>query len=187
MTDKAMDLDRWMKLRLVVARFGEMDNARWWNTKGQLGRNGASVLKRGFPRTYRFAQARSVFAVAAQRCAEVFDLPGSVTLFRLPDAIEEALDAIWERWLDAAAEWEPFFESLEKPFPTDLPTTLRTLQLVDDRDLEAARKLRRAGDTPAVLLPAFTGAPHEAALLALGFSLGEPGSLVVPYARQDSA
>ena len=58
--------------------FGEMDAARWWNTKGQLGQLGASVLRRGFPRTFRFAQARSVFAVAAQRCAEIFDPPGTV-------------------------------------------------------------------------------------------------------------
>lgn len=29
-----MDLERLLKLRLVVARFGEMDLAKWWNTKG---------------------------------------------------------------------------------------------------------------------------------------------------------
>jgi hypothetical protein len=45
----AFDLERLFKLRLVVARTGEMDVARWWNTKGQLGRMGASVLRRGFP------------------------------------------------------------------------------------------------------------------------------------------
>jgi hypothetical protein len=38
-----------MKLRLVVARVGEMDLARWWNTQGQLGALGSSVLQRGFP------------------------------------------------------------------------------------------------------------------------------------------
>jgi hypothetical protein len=29
----AIDLDRLLKLRLLVARFGEMDLAKWWNTK----------------------------------------------------------------------------------------------------------------------------------------------------------
>ena len=66
------DLDRLLKLRLIVGRFGEMDNAKWWNTKGQLGRLGTAALRRGFPRTHFFAQARSVFAVAAHRCSEVF-------------------------------------------------------------------------------------------------------------------
>jgi hypothetical protein len=67
-----LDLDYLLKLRLVVARFGEMDLAKWWNTKGQLGRLGTAALRRGFPRTHRFAQARSDFAVATHRCAEIF-------------------------------------------------------------------------------------------------------------------
>jgi len=32
-----LDLTHLMRLRLVVARFGEMDVARWWNTRGMLG------------------------------------------------------------------------------------------------------------------------------------------------------
>ena len=32
-----LDFDRLLKLRLVVARHGEMDMARWWNTQGMLG------------------------------------------------------------------------------------------------------------------------------------------------------
>jgi hypothetical protein len=57
MSTPPIDLDRLLKLRLVVARFGEMDIAKWWNTKGQLGRLGTAALRRGFPRTHRFAQA----------------------------------------------------------------------------------------------------------------------------------
>src|SRR5688500_19898895 len=70
MNRHAIDLDRLLKLRLVVARFGEMDLAKWWNTKGQLGRLGTAALRRGFPRTHYFAQARSVFAVAGHRRSE---------------------------------------------------------------------------------------------------------------------
>src|SRR5687767_13552002 len=104
-----IDLDRLLKLRVVVARFGEMDLAKWWNTGGQLGRHGATVLRRGFPRTHFFAQARSVFAVAAHRCTEIFDLPRAVTLWRLPEAIEEEFDERWEQWLDKADDWTVFF------------------------------------------------------------------------------
>src|SRR5690349_19878580 len=120
----SIDLDRLLKLRLVVARFGEMDIARWWNTGGQLGRLGAAALARGFPRTHRFAQARSVFAVAAHRCAEVFDPPGCVTLWRLPESIEEAFDARWEHWLDHASDWERFFASLTRIESRDLTEAL---------------------------------------------------------------
>jgi hypothetical protein len=50
---------------------------------------GSVALRRGFPRTHHFAQARSVFAVAAHRCTEVFNPPQSVTLWNLPETIEE--------------------------------------------------------------------------------------------------
>ena len=49
MTEAGIDFDRLLKLRLVVARFGEMDIAKWWNTRGQLGRLGAAATRRGFP------------------------------------------------------------------------------------------------------------------------------------------
>jgi hypothetical protein len=183
-----LDLDRLLKLRLVVARFGEMDLAKWWNTKGQLGRLGALALRRGFPRTHRFAQARSVFAVAAHRCAEVFDPPGCVTLWRLPEAVEEAFDARWEHWLDNAGAWTNFFEKLESLSGSDLAELLRAFELVEERDIEAYRKLRRSAEGRAVPLPGvFSGTDADVALLALGFARGEPSTLAVPYARRAEA
>ena len=95
-------MERLLKLRLAVARFGEMDGARWWNTNGQLGKLGAMALRRGFPRTHRFAQARAVFAVAGHRCREVFEPPQCVTLWDLPASIEEEFEGMWERWLEQA-------------------------------------------------------------------------------------
>lgn len=179
-----MDHDRLLKLRLVVARFGEMDLAKWWNTQGQLGRFGAVALRRGFPRTHRFAQARSVFAVAAHRCSEVFDPPRCVTLFRLPEATEEEFDARWEHWLDDAASWTPIFEKLEAIQGDDLIAVLRQLELAGDRDVEAFGKLKRSAEAKAVPLPGtYSGTDQDITLLALGFARGEPGSLAVPYAR----
>jgi hypothetical protein len=89
----ALNYDRLLKLRLIVARFGEMDIAKWWNTRGQLSRLGATAIRRGLPRTHYFAQARSVFAVAAYRCREVFDPPDSVTLWQLSEIVEEEFDS----------------------------------------------------------------------------------------------
>src|SRR5690349_9186917 len=157
MTQPTLDFDRLLKLRLVVGRFGEMDLAKWWNTRGQLGPLGANALRRGFPRTHRFAQARSVFAVAAHRCAEVFDVPGTVTLWHLTDAIEEEFDAKWEHWLDNAAEWVPFFERIEGAPPPDLAKVLRSFDLVTDDDLQACAKLRQSAEGRAVPLPGMFG------------------------------
>lgn len=186
-SEGSIDLDRLLKLRVIVARFGEMDLAKWWNTKGQLGRLGAAALRRGFPRTHRFAQARSVFAVAGHRCAEVFEPPGSVTLWRLPEAIEEEFDARWEQWLDNAGEWTPFFEKLEGLSGTDLTIVLRSFEVVSDRDLEAYARLPRSAEGRAVPLPGLFSGNDDVALLALGFARSEPGALAVPYARRAEA
>ena len=121
-----LDLDRLLKLRLVVARFGEMDLAKWWNTKGQLGRLGAAAPRRGFPRT-RFAQARSGFVVAAHRCVDGFEPPGCVTLRRLPVAVEEAFDGR-----------RGFFEKLESLSDSDLTEILRACELGIVRDLDVS-------------------------------------------------
>src|SRR6266853_4294937 len=129
-----MNLDLLLKLRMVVGRHGEMDLAKWWNTKGQLGRVGTAAIRRGFPRTHYFAQARSVFAVAAHRCREVFDPPHSVTLWQLPEAVEEEFESHWERWLDQADQWKPFFLELEALKEAELKTVLQSLDLITEED-----------------------------------------------------
>jgi hypothetical protein len=188
MTAIAIDLDRLLKLRLAVARFGETDLAKWWNTRGQLGPLGTAALKRGLPRTHHFAQARSVFAVAAHRCAEVFEPPGCVTLWRLSESVEEAFDARWEHWLDHAGDWNSFFEGIEAPSSNNLIETLRAFGLVEARDIEAYAKLKRTAEGRAVPLPGiFSGTDADTALLALGFARGEPSALAVPYARRSDA
>jgi len=184
----SLELDRLLKLRLSIARFGEMDLARWWNTRGQLGGLGAAALRRGFPRTHSFAQARSVFAVAAHRCAEVFEPPNCVTIWRLPETVEEEFDARWEHWLDNASDWAAFFRKLEGLQGTDLVATLRAFEVVGERDVEAFSRLRRSAEGRAVPLPGvFSGTNEEVALLALGFARGEIGALAVPYARRGDA
>jgi len=181
-----IDLDQLLRLRLVVARFGELDLAKWWNSKGQLGKLGTATLRRGFPRTHHFAQARSVFAVAADRCSEVFDPPESVTLWRLPEAIEEEFDARWEVWLDEASNWAEFFRSLETMQGADLASVLREVKLVTDADIEASSRLRRSPESRSVQLAGiFEATDANVALLALGFAKGEPGALVVPYALKE--
>jgi hypothetical protein len=126
-----------------------------------------------------------VFAVAAHRCTEVFEPPGCVTLWRLPEVVEEEFDARWEHWLDNAEDWNPFFESLESLRGNELTAILRAFEAVSEQDLEGYAKLRRSAEGRAVPLPRlFSGTDSDVALLALGFARGEPSALSVPYARR---
>jgi hypothetical protein len=154
MAEGGIDFDRLMKLRLVVGRVGEMDLAKWWNTRGQLGRLGTATVRRGFPRTHHFAQARSVFSVAGFRCREVFDPPQSVTLWQLPEAMEEEFETHWERWLDQADQWKPFFLELEALKEAELKTALQSFNLITDEDSEFFSRLRRSAEGRAVPLSA---------------------------------
>ena len=188
MTRTALNYDRLLKLRLIVARLGEMDLAKWWNTRGQLGRLGTAAVRRGFPRTHYFAQARSVFAIAAHRCREVFNPPESVTLWQLSEAVEEEFDSRWEHWLDQADEWRPFFQELENLKENDLKIALQSSNLITDEEFELFSRLRRSAEGRAVPLPApFTSTNEDVALLALGFARSEPGALAVPYQRWEDA
>ena len=181
-----IDFDRLLKLRLVVARYGEMDGARWWNTKGLLGRNGALLMSRGFAKTHHFAQAKVVFTVAAARSKQVFDPPLSMTLWNLPANLEDQFDARWHHWLDEREQWAPFFEDLQNLPDGSLLEQLQLLDLVDDSTADQAEGLRRSAEGRAVPIPG-THSPDDQllTLLAAAFTKGETGSPAIPYARLD--
>lgn len=179
-----IDLDRLLRLRLIVARHGEMDRAKWWNTGGVLSRKGHMLLSRGLPRTHRFAQARLVFAVAKARCEQLFNPPESMTLWTLPADLEDQFDARWQDWLDTRDEWIDFFDRLEALPTGDLLEALRAFELVTDTDVDAVSKLRRSAEGRAVpLTGTFDPTDEVLTLLAAGFARGEPGKPAIPYAR----
>ena len=155
-TDSDLDMDRLLKFRLLVARFGEMDQARWWNTRGVLGPVGEMALRRGFSKTHLFAQARLVFAVASHRCRSVYDPPQSITLWNLPVAVEDQFEIRWTDWIASAEAWKAFFRELHAPKGTDLLTEAGRLDLADDELLREARQLKRAAENRAVPIPAST-------------------------------
>ncbi len=177
-----------LKLRVAVARCGEMDLARWWNTGKQLGPSGASVLKRGFPRTHHFAQARSVMAVAAHRCDQLLARTDAVTLWRLPEALEDRFDSLWETWLDRHAAWRSYFEAVAALRSGDIIDATTSLGLITNDEIKAFRALRTAPDGRGLMIgKAFTGQRPQIALLALGFSAGSANDPVVPFVRTSTA
>ena len=180
-----MDCQRLFKLRLVVARFGEMDGAEWWNTTGALARIGNAVLSRGFPRTAFFAQARSVFEVARSRCREVFNPPRSVTLWDLPVELEDQLETEYQRWCAAWQAWAPFFAQLQSQNRDDLFTAFTESGLMTQTDGDSLAKLRRGVEGKSVPIPGKPALDDKLInLLALGFCRGEKRTLLVPFAGE---
>lgn len=176
-----IDFEHLFKLRVTVARFGEMDNARWWNTQGILGRYGALTLSRGFPKTHRFAQAKIALAVAAHRCKEIYSHPGAFTLWDLPPEIEDRFQDKWMEWLDDIDHWIPFFLSLEDIPDIELLDLLTQQGLLNSNQIEMAQKLRRSSEGRSVQIPGRESLDNEAlSLLAAGFFRGEKGKPAVP-------
>lgn len=183
-TPAPLDLDRLLRLRLVVARQGEMDLAGWWNTKRMLGRHGEMSFGRGFPRTHFFAQAKVVFAVARARCREIYDPPNAMTLWDLPAEIEDQFEERWHDWLDDLETWSPFFEALKQPPDSGLLEALHQLDLLLPSHRDTVGKLRRSAEGRAVLIADHHEPTDEAlTLLAAAFSRGDQGALAVPYLR----
>ena len=182
-----IDPSHLLKLRLTVARFGEMDGAGWWNTKGILGSTGKSVLTRGFPNTHLFAQARIACAVATARCSFIFAPPGCLTLWNLPAEIEDQIVAAWPVWCRNPEPWLPFFDNLAQRNSGDLLQHLRDLNLIDAKTEVEVAPLKRSAEGKSVPLPG-TGKPDLATfmLLAAAFSKGEKLKPAIPYIRLDS-
>lgn len=178
-----IDLNRLLKLRLVVARFGEMDHAQWWNTNGILGRKGSLLMSRGFPKTYRFAQARLVFEVARTRSAERFPaVPNCITLWNLPAQLEEKFEARWSDWLESP-EWPNFFTNLQEP-EANLLNMLKDRSLLTTKQQEEVERMRRSAEGRAVPLSGFRKIDDNTiTLLAAGYAKGEENKPAIPYAR----
>src|SRR5262245_58845183 len=179
-----MNFDNLLKLRLTIARYGEMDIARWWNTGGLLGRNGAILFSRGFPATHLLAQARVVMNVAENRCKDFFDTSNFITLWRLTPEIEDQFENQWGSWLDRIEELLPFFSRLEKLQSGALRDFLIDQNLASDEVIASVLKQNKSADGRAVALHATTPLNDEAVtMLAAGFLKGEIGSPVIPYIK----
>ncbi|MGA9623541.1 MAG: BrxE family protein [Bryobacteraceae bacterium] len=179
--------DHLFKCRVVVARLGEMDRAgaRWWNTAGLLSSVGVSALKRNFPYTHWFAQARAVIAVAGARSSEVFPLPKScVSLWSFPPDVEVRLSEEWPQWIANETDWRPFFEKVSELSGLSVTGALQEMGLAQDPDIQFVESLKRSHEGKAVLVPTREPLDDTAVIrLALGFSHGELGKLAVPYMR----
>ena len=184
MGNGTIDITRLFKLRLVVARAGELDVDGWWSAEHLLTSRGSYVYGRSFPRTHWFAQARVAFEAARHACAAI-RLPGrAITLWTLPPEIEEALDQQRNKWLRNPDEWAPFFASLETEVHSGglLPALVQG-DLISPAAAEQVERLSPEPGGALISLPRPEGSLEDTlSLLAAGFAKGSARSLVLPFA-----
>jgi hypothetical protein len=109
-----------------------------------------------------------------------------MTLWNLPGTVEEEFDRSWEAWIDQPRAWVEFCTRVQAASACDLLALMQELDIVTQSELEKTKALKRSADGRAVPLPGLHRPNDEVfALLAMGFFRGEPGRLVVPYARID--
>jgi hypothetical protein len=66
--------------------------------------------------------------------------------------VEEEFETHWQRWLDQADQWKPFFLELEALKEAELKTVLQSFNLITDEDSELFSRLRRSAEGRAVPL-----------------------------------
>jgi hypothetical protein len=173
--------DHLFKLRTAVARHGEQDVANWWPTQSLLGRQGATLYARSFPRTHPFARARVVTEAAKARVRELYPVKDALTLWTLPTELEEQVGLARQEWLRDVEAWDPFFEVLEEHTGTDLLKLLQELGLVRDSVVETARRLHPPANGPALELDGEEVNTETIELLAAAHVVGPTGAPVVPH------
>lgn len=177
-----IDLERLLRLRAAVGRFGEMDCAGWWNTQGVLGARGKAVYKRGLPQTHFLARVRVVSSVAEERSRSVYPAPGVATLWSLPPALERALSFQERAWATTGAEgdrWAEFEAALTSP-SDDLLGWLAGLGLVAPGTAGKVASLAEAPGGKGIAVPGPVN-DEAAQLLAAAHSRGGPKNLAVPF------
>lgn len=181
-------LDNLLRLRMAVGRYGEMDQAGWWNTKGLLGSTGKTLFSRGFPRTHTLIQARTVFTVANERCTSLLSVPGAATLWRLPAELEDQFESRWSYWLSNSSEWEAFLGQVNETLPANgLLTGLMSLNLITEGHKQAAEKTANQRKDNYVSIGVFEHIDEEVIVnLAASFAAGTSKNLVVPFATPHS-
>jgi len=180
-----IDVKKIAALRMAIARFGEMDRVKLWNTKGLLSNVGELALSRGFPKSHVFARSRAAFAVASSRSEEVFNPPDSYTLWRLPVEIEDQLEDAWAEWLESPDEWKELLEKIDKEMGDELVPVLTNLGLISEKSMKRDKGLRRADDLRSVPIKLNGETAMEAIeLLAVAHGCSDPGKLAVPFIRQ---
>jgi hypothetical protein len=102
MTTKSNLLDQFAQLRLVVSYLGQAKQSGWWDCNF-MDATGLRFLETTFPRTAHTAAVRSTTEAACTVHDKAMGRVGNFHLFRLPPALEDQLDHVFDKmdWAEA--------------------------------------------------------------------------------------
>lgn len=184
---ESIDYGWLLRLRLLIARYGEMDSARWWNTNGVMGKYGAIALSRGFPKTQALVRGRIAMEAAKQRCNDVFQVPGCITLWSLPPEVEDGVEQHVNTCLNDNSGVLTFLQELESVENVGLGAILQSTGFVSQEYLAKVLSIPLSGDARTIAIPGTHSVNAvTVALLAAGFTRSDIGRLIVPYARLEN-
>lgn len=180
----SVDILSLLKLRLILCRYGELDNQGWWGTERLLSDLGRTVLERAFPRTQSIARTRLALSIASKRAIEIFNPSGCVTLWSMPPEIELAVD---DYLLQLTHNDEPiasFIKGIEVLDKSGLSEELQARDLVDSGIISSVKQLRTSDTGKSVQIPGVHIVDDQLIqLLAAAHEFGSIKNLVIPYAR----
>ena len=183
------DVDKYheqlFELRYRIARVGEQDWLKWWDSEALTG-PGLYAMERLFRRTPRLSAAH--LSMLAARARHDRDTPSEplIHLFNFGESVEGA----FERWLiDRKSEgWVPseLPEAPEDESRTTVQSSFAAVDLADyvvqDGD-QVSEGLLNVGTVTSGELTDPGRRLEWGKRLVAGYRSGAPGSLVVPHAR----
>jgi hypothetical protein len=175
------DMERLFDLRRMIARLGESDWMRWWNSNA-LTDAGRYAMPRLFSRTAELSAAHVAIATARVRHDAAVPREPLVHLFNLSEAFEGA----FERWLIGRKAEGLAIEPLPRPTADQKQSSASALSALG---IQTAPHPPVGGNTVAlgrVAADSLQNARERVQLaerLAAAYAASEPGRLVVPYFR----
>lgn len=169
------------RLRIAIARIGENDWLRWWNSEA-LGPAGRYVTPRVFKRAPALAAAHmSILAARARHDGAVPKEP-LVHLFDLGEELEGG----FERWLiqRKANGWLP--PSMPDPKPDQVESVaaaLRAVGIEPGESLDSTNGFVVLGILDSSAIREERSRTEVVTALAAAYAASRPGQLVIPYFR----
>ncbi len=121
MTSQSNIPDQFAQIRLAVAYLGQANQFGWWDCNF-LDATGLRFLETTFPRTARIAALRSSTEAACRVHDKAMGRVGNYHLFRLPPALEDHLEHVFEK-----LDWAETIKLISSP-----ETAMETLHKAAD-------------------------------------------------------
>lgn len=173
--------DSIFNIRRAVARVGESDWLRWWNSSA-LTDAGQYAMRRIFRRTPVLSSAHVAIATARVRHDAVVPNEPLVHLFNLGEEYEGA----FERWLISQKTAGSAADPLPRPNEEQkrsVAAALASVGITPADNRSEANETLLLGSLPRTVLGDATRRRRAAEQLAAAYTVSEPGRLVVPFFR----